>query len=344
MAKAKHVVILGGGLSGLSACYFLARAVSLGLKESNAKTRLRITLLESSPRFGGWVESLDSKGFLFERGPRESAIKTSSQAKNRFIWANGEMIPLPSSPMGLLKRPDIGDENTPVLREFATRTKFTDTFCKALQVSFDGGMEMLPNAMVSELRESRSHLDVSLRSNATVLKVSHPSESTSSNSSMHVSYRTLSGDVEDLDADFVLSALPAGPLEKVLPRETWADASNAIGELARITKPVDVGVVNMGWHNSDRAVDNIRLPYDGFGFLVPSCEYDELLGVTWDSLVFPQQERTRGDKSVRVTAMLGGAHHPHIGSMSSSDLEKLAFDYVLTRHSIANEPDVTIVS
>jgi len=44
-----RIGVLGGGISGLSLAYFLARA---GLPTGSS-----ITLLEASSRFGGWVHS-----------------------------------------------------------------------------------------------------------------------------------------------------------------------------------------------------------------------------------------------------------------------------------------------
>jgi oxygen-dependent protoporphyrinogen oxidase len=64
-----HVVILGGGITGLSAAFHLAR------KHPTAQ----ITLIEKSTRFGGWVRServdvRDAQGntasVLLEAGPR----------------------------------------------------------------------------------------------------------------------------------------------------------------------------------------------------------------------------------------------------------------------------------
>jgi oxygen-dependent protoporphyrinogen oxidase len=64
-----HVVILGGGITGLSAAFYLARK----------HPTVQITLVEKSDRFGGWVRServdvSDSDGHrakvLLEAGPR----------------------------------------------------------------------------------------------------------------------------------------------------------------------------------------------------------------------------------------------------------------------------------
>jgi glycine/D-amino acid oxidase-like deaminating enzyme len=69
MSSHNHVVILGGGITGLSAAFHLARK----------HPTVQITLVEKSSRFGGWVRSErikvhDSDGnrgsVLLEAGPR----------------------------------------------------------------------------------------------------------------------------------------------------------------------------------------------------------------------------------------------------------------------------------
>ena len=64
-----HVVILGGGITGLAAAFYLARK----------HPTVQITVVEKSDRFGGWVRServevSDSDGkrgkVLLEAGPR----------------------------------------------------------------------------------------------------------------------------------------------------------------------------------------------------------------------------------------------------------------------------------
>ena len=69
MSSHNHVVVLGGGITGLSAAFYLARK----------HPTVQITLVEKSTRFGGWVRServqvCDSHGnrarVLLEAGPR----------------------------------------------------------------------------------------------------------------------------------------------------------------------------------------------------------------------------------------------------------------------------------
>ena len=76
MSSDRHVVILGGGITGLSAAFHLA------CKQPN----IQITLVEKSAHFGGWIRServkvRDDDGnlgsVLLEAGPR--TIRSNSK-------------------------------------------------------------------------------------------------------------------------------------------------------------------------------------------------------------------------------------------------------------------------
>jgi oxygen-dependent protoporphyrinogen oxidase len=58
----RRVCILGGGLTGLTIAYNLRKL---------ARDTLHVTIIEQSPRLGGWIETKRTEeGFLFEKGPR----------------------------------------------------------------------------------------------------------------------------------------------------------------------------------------------------------------------------------------------------------------------------------
>ncbi|MBB6636088.1 protoporphyrinogen oxidase [Cohnella thailandensis] len=59
----KRVAILGGGITGLSAAFYLKRQAG----ERNRE--VEVTLLEASGRLGGKVNTLRKEGFVIERGP-----------------------------------------------------------------------------------------------------------------------------------------------------------------------------------------------------------------------------------------------------------------------------------
>jgi predicted NAD/FAD-binding protein len=68
----KHIAILGGGITGLSAAHYLTRELP------NAK----ITIYEASPKVGGWLQSksvdVGNGNVVFESGPRTLRPRTVS--------------------------------------------------------------------------------------------------------------------------------------------------------------------------------------------------------------------------------------------------------------------------
>ncbi|KAI9268046.1 protoporphyrinogen oxidase [Phascolomyces articulosus] len=154
------VAVLGGGISGLSTAYYLARL---------APRATQITLIERSDRVGGWIRSRrvepgfhascpktnaihDENSVLFESGPRSlrpvgtsgavvlemtrelglvddllTVPKSDPSAKNRYIYFDGSINTLPSSlPSLLFHKPPILKHVIPsVLREPFVRSART---------------------------------------------------------------------------------------------------------------------------------------------------------------------------------------------------------------------------
>ncbi|KAI5815914.1 hypothetical protein BZA77DRAFT_388060 [Pyronema omphalodes] len=127
----KSVAILGGGITGLSAAWYLSRLAP----------DVPITLYESSNRLGGWLRTkrvkYDGGSVVFETGPRtlransvaamvtldmirqlqlEDQLnivhKEDPSAKNRFIYLNNKLNKVPNSVTGML----FGVLTNPVLK------------------------------------------------------------------------------------------------------------------------------------------------------------------------------------------------------------------------------------
>ncbi|WP_274362607.1 protoporphyrinogen oxidase [Paenibacillus thermotolerans] len=86
-AKRRSVVVIGGGITGLSAAYYAAK----GLKEAGCEAE--VTLLESSARLGGKVKTLRRDGFVIERGPDSFlARKPATLELTRDLGIEGELV------------------------------------------------------------------------------------------------------------------------------------------------------------------------------------------------------------------------------------------------------------
>ena len=107
------VLIVGGGVSGLAAAFWLRRLAP----------GLRLLVLEASESPGGKVRTLGEDGFLVDTGPGtltlgapgtddliaalglEAAVIESPAAARRFLVKRGRLVPVPSSPGSALKSP-----------------------------------------------------------------------------------------------------------------------------------------------------------------------------------------------------------------------------------------------
>ncbi len=111
----KRVIILGAGISGLSAAWYLHKT---GLP-------LDITILEKSPRVGGWLHTDHTSGFHFEKGPRtlkvdkcpvamkliseldlrNEIIWSEARPHHRYLWLDSELHRFPTNPISFLLSP-----------------------------------------------------------------------------------------------------------------------------------------------------------------------------------------------------------------------------------------------
>jgi protoporphyrinogen/coproporphyrinogen III oxidase len=105
------VIVIGGGISGLSA----ARALHRRGK--------RVVLVEAAPHFGGSMGTLRIGGYLADRGPQtivatpslmelihalgleQQLVRTGPAAKKRYIYRHGRLIAVPTSLGGLIATP-----------------------------------------------------------------------------------------------------------------------------------------------------------------------------------------------------------------------------------------------
>lgn len=111
--KEKRIVIVGGGITGLTAAYYLQKE----MKDSGEP--FQITLLEGSERLGGKIHTDTTNGFVIERGPDSFLARKKSAATlakevgledqlvpnstgNAFILNNDQLYPIPGgSVMGI---------------------------------------------------------------------------------------------------------------------------------------------------------------------------------------------------------------------------------------------------
>ncbi|MFN0065665.1 MAG: protoporphyrinogen oxidase [Chlamydiales bacterium] len=298
-----QVVILGGGISGLCAAYFL-------------KDRFDVILLEASHRVGGWIHTVKKEGMLFELGPRGfrpsekteclvhelnlSLLPANEAAKKRFLLRKGKLTPfspkillayLPALLVDLFAQPAKEDES---IAQFFTRhfsrkvaEDLIDPMCRGV---FGGDITKLSmESCFPCLWKIDQEFGSILRGMRKKKQPKHKVSLYSFKEGMESLPRALAhalgkrihlntpvtkiepGLVNGIfPADVIISALPFPALQNLLP------------QLSLHLPWQKITAVNLGWRNHS-------LPQRGFGFLAPSKEQQPFLGMTWDSQIFPEQ-------------------------------------------------------
>jgi oxygen-dependent protoporphyrinogen oxidase len=106
------VVVVGAGISGLAAAFRLARG------------GMRVAVIEASSRPGGALLTREEAGFRFELGPNTvvendpglpalirdcglegELLAAAPEARRRYLWHRGRLVPLPGGPLSFLRSP-----------------------------------------------------------------------------------------------------------------------------------------------------------------------------------------------------------------------------------------------
>lgn len=315
----RKIIIAGGGISGLSARYFLSK------RYPDAE----IVLYEKSGRLGGCIESSYSP-YFFERGPRTFKVSRAEQllalvkelglekellysdksAQRRYLYKKGKLRSV-GLPMLLPLLPDLlrewkkpyswGDDES--IGSFVTRRfgkKIAETFFDPLtQGIFAGDMDHLSikacfpelkameenygsitKALFKKKREKKGKGLVTLRGGLQIL-IDRLVER--GRGEIH-----LNTPLTSLDHHQVVLALSSGGVASLFKDDQEIQTFfDAIPEKT-------IHVVNVAYKES-------VLKWKGFGYLIPRSEREKIMGVVFDSSIFPEQNQ---GKETRLTVML----------------------------------------
>jgi oxygen-dependent protoporphyrinogen oxidase len=379
-----HVVIAGGGISGLSSAFYLKQA----------RPDWEITILDAGAELGGTMRTETVEGFHFEMGSngfltnkpdtldlvRESGaehllLPSNDNARIRYIYTD-TLHRLPESPPAFLATrllsltgklrtlaeiliPARREESDETLQSFGYRRvgrEFTDVFLNAMTAGIygstpevlsvkaafplvvalereygglfrgmlkkrrkqagPGGILMSFNRGVSTFVEHlAAHLDADIRTNTPARAVSADADG----------YRVQT-DGESFAADAVVLATPAYVAAQLLQ---GLDAE--IAERLATIEYSPISVVGLGYRDLDH-------PLPGFGLLTTASANLPVLGVLWDSSIFPDRAPA-GCKSLRV--MIGGQRNPELALQDEAGLIATARAGVEQTMGIDAEPLVT---
>jgi len=158
------------------------------------------------------------------------------------------------------------------------------------------GLENGLETLIERLHILNSQNGVEIITNASVEDISL------SGKKLHICYNS-----SEIACDKLIIAVPAFQAAQLV-QGLSGDLSNILASIPF----VDVAVVNLEFQGN-------VLDHQGFGFLVPSNQPEQLLGCIYDTCTFPQGKRTV------LTAMIGGAWYQEmVGKKSKNEVEEMA--------------------
>ncbi len=189
---------------------------------------------------------------------------------------------------------------------------FVKKFKRKAIFSFKNGMETLPKELALRLKD---HLHL----NASVIKLIPHSKGTT----------VVLENGWKLEADHVISTLPGHQLGRLICQM----APQAFQMLQKIPH-ASLSMVSLGYRSQ-------VLTKQGFGYLIPSQENEKILGMVWDSSVFPEQNRHENE--TRMTVMMGGMRSKEKEPKTDQQTLDLALDTISKHLNINKLPDVSHV-
>lgn len=209
---------------------------------------------------------------------------------------------------------------------------------KSLSYSLKSGLQTISEHLSNSLLNSNEDGLISIYNQTKVDEIQfNTSDSTKAPCSVQVT--TVDGDKLVMEADEIISAIPASDLARVLPPTMPDNQRKALEDITKIPH-VPVGCVCVEY----RDLDKNKLPkiVDSFGFLTNSKAGSRVLGISFDSAMFPEIDQPYN--STRMTCMIGGAWFKEMVGTDNLDevkdtlLEEIALEEIRNILKLKEEP------
>ncbi|MEP0006292.1 MAG: protoporphyrinogen oxidase [Balneola sp.] len=229
----------------------------------------------------------ESIGSFLERRIGKEAVEYLADPFFSGIYA-GDIYSLSKKKL-IGKLSDFEQEYGSISKGFLKSRKKKSSF-KPKMISFKKGVQQLTDKLTERLENSILHEEVK---------------------SLHVQQRNFKVTTADHEYIFdkLVSCLPAYVLKEVL-KTNAQKFENSLSEIDYSPMLSTQLVVKK---------EDLNLPENGFGFLVPRKENIRLLGAIWKSNIFPDQIE---DEYVHVNLMTGGSHDIKVIDQDIKDIEE----------------------
>lgn len=352
----KQIAIIGGGISGLTVLHYLKQRLG---------DSVQTTLYEREALTGGTIRSFKNDSALFEWGPNgfldnqpatlqlieelglpDQLIEAQSSARRRYLQNNGRLLAIPSNPIDLIFTPLLSSKDKCALIAGIFKKNITTdrSIYEYVSQRFSSGIaESIVDPFISGIYAG----DIKRLHMASAFpklkgKGFKRSRMRSFKSGMGQIIKALSERYKQdiqinkeilsplINADITILATPAYTSARIV-----ASYNPVLSQILDQIPYAPIAVVGFLFKQ-----DAFKIKPDGFGYLIPSKENKDVLGVLLESNVYAQRA---GDDLIMIRVMLGGAHHPAIINDSPEQVINKALKEIDSVYGALAQPIATFV-
>jgi oxygen-dependent protoporphyrinogen oxidase len=220
-------------------------------------------------------------------------------------------------------------------------SKLLDKFEKqgALSYNLSTGLQTLPEHLSNSLLNSNDDDVIAIYNRTKVLSINiNDGEHEDADTPCSVTVETIDGDKVIINADHIVSCIPANQFVKTFPDSMPNEQRNALKYLHEIPQR-PVGCVSVEYRNLSKSLPELT---SSFGFLTHSKAGCRVLGISFDSAMFPSIDTQTG--SFRMTCMMGGEWYKEtfetddLDKVTDSQLEQISLKEISRLLGIKDEP------
>lgn len=377
MAK-KEIIVLGGGISGLSLAWYLKQYS----KESSIK------VLEKSSRVGGLIGYQHGpKTFRVANGEpileliedlklQDKIIYSSEESSKRYLYYKNDLQLIPKSLMGFLTSPLTRKAIIPLFKELFIkkgtlqdesvgdfiRRRFgnyvADVFMEPFVTGICGGdmHKLSMQAYFPTLKQKEQESGSIIKA---MFKRGKKRNKGPSLFNLKGGLVTLTDALGKVLGDSILLNHDVKEVRKIHDKvEVITDqgvfladqvfSAISLGAIKNLKLPFEQEELSFFSEFPTASLASVVLSYKddvlpvkGFGYLVPSQEKQKILGVLFDSEIFPTLEDSQ--YKTTLTVMMGGAMHPGMLQRNDDELIHTALDALFTHLGVYQSPVVKMV-